>query len=287
MIFCFLIYSDDTRTMKTWYLFVHFFSDYRMRAHTCVKSIQCFYTYKIGYMRNTIHHKKSLYSLVIPKKCTQKYQVFTVWVSSYCRIVGTKLLFIFKLKRGKENNWVVLVELNRAYQKSALGPKKELIFNIGGIRNNVQMLVGKSEIVMSKLWKAIQFCLKQWVCDGSTFCFNSPRPPPGTQSTPTQEFVGINSGSFNSVVSTKATLIIFFFCYRWHRIPQRKIKICLAGKPHLYSRLAISLVQHYKRQRNSQQKRTLKNQHNNQLSVQVIIKQTTAAATQQIDKDKN
>lgn len=28
-------------------------------------------------------------------------------------------------------------------------------------------------------------------------------------------------------------------------------------------------------------------QHNNQLSVQVIIKQTTAAATQQIDKDKN
>lgn len=90
-----------------------FFSDYRMRAHTCVKSIQCFYTYKIGYMRNTIHHKKSLYSSVIPKKCTQKYQVFTVRVSSYCRIVGTKLLFIFNFflnLRGQSSLYVYSIQ---------------------------------------------------------------------------------------------------------------------------------------------------------------------------------
>ena len=42
--------SEDTRNMNMWYLFAHFFSDYRLRARLFDKSIKCFYTYKMLYI---------------------------------------------------------------------------------------------------------------------------------------------------------------------------------------------------------------------------------------------
>jgi len=39
-------YSEDTRTVNTWYLFVHFFGDHRMWARPLDKSISSFNTLK-------------------------------------------------------------------------------------------------------------------------------------------------------------------------------------------------------------------------------------------------
>ena len=43
----YIVYSGDTRTVNTLYLFVHFFSDHRMQAHPFDKSIYWFYTLKM------------------------------------------------------------------------------------------------------------------------------------------------------------------------------------------------------------------------------------------------
>ena len=78
MNFC---YSDDTLIMNTWYLlyFVHFLVIIEC-ALVLLTRVFDVCTLTKCYTYNTIH-KKSLYSLVIEKTCTQICQVFTVGVS--------------------------------------------------------------------------------------------------------------------------------------------------------------------------------------------------------------
>lgn len=57
-----------------------FLSDHRMQACPFDKSILLMFLHLQNATCNTVHHKKSLYSLIVVKNCTQQCQVFTARV---------------------------------------------------------------------------------------------------------------------------------------------------------------------------------------------------------------